>query len=142
MEDVISVYTRPYDPLHPVVCFDESNKQLVAESIEPLPMEPGEPLRYDYQYERNGVRNLFMFSEPLAGWRHVEVTERRTKQDYAQQMKYLVDVSYPDANRITVIHDQLNTHVPSSLYVTFEPAEAKGFLISWSFIILQSMVVG
>jgi len=128
MEDVISVYTRPYDPLHPVVCFDESNKQLVAESIEPLPMEPGEPLRYDYQYERNGVRNLFMFSEPLAGWRHVEVTERRTKQDYAQQMKYLVDVRYPDANRITVIHDQLNTHVPSSLYVTFEPAEAKRIL--------------
>lgn len=128
MEDVIDVYTRPYDPLHPVVCFDESNKQLVGETVEPLPMEPGQPQRYDYQYERNGVCNLFMFSEPLAGWRHVEVTNQRTKQDYAQQMKYLVDVRYPDAERITVVHDQLNTHVPSSLYAAFEPAEAKRIL--------------
>jgi len=128
MEDVLDLYTRPYDPVHPVVCFDESNKQLVAETVEPLPMEPGQPQRYDYQYERNGVRNLFMFSEPLAGWRHVEVTDRRTKQDYAQQMKYLVDIRYPDAERITVIHDQLNTHVPSSLYTAFAPAEAKRIL--------------
>ena len=128
MEDVLDVYTRPYDPVHPVVCFDESNKQLVAETVEPLPMEPGQPQRYDYQYERNGVINLFMFSEPLAGWRHVEVTDRRTKQDYAQQMKYLVDIRYPDAERITVIHDQLNTHVPASLYAAFEPAEAKRIL--------------
>ncbi len=128
MEDVIDVYTRPYDPLYPVVCFDESNKQLVGEIIEPLPMEPGQPQRYDYQYERHGVCNLFMFSEPLAGWRHVEVTNRRTKIDYAQQMKYLVDVRYPDAEIITVIHDQLNTHVPSSLYQAFEPAEAKRLL--------------
>ena len=105
MEDVIDVYTRPYDPLHPVVCFVESNKQLVAETGEPLPMEPDKPQRYDYQYERNGVSNLFMFSEPLAGWRHVEVTDRRTKKDYAQQMKYLVDVRYPDAQVITVVHD-------------------------------------
>lgn len=128
MEDVIDVYTRPYDPLHPVVCFDESNKQLVGETVEPLPMEPGQPQRYDYQYERHGVCNLFMFSEPLAGWRHVEVTDRRTKQDYAQQMKYLVDVCYPAAALITVVHDQLNTHVPSSLYEAFEPAEAKRIL--------------
>lgn len=128
MEDVIDVYTRPYDPLHPVVCFDESNKQLVGETVEPLPMEPGQPQRYDYQYERNGVCNLFMFSEPLAGWRHVEVTNQRTKQDYAQQMKYLVDARYPNAERITVIHDQLNTHVPSSLYTAFEPTEAKRIL--------------
>lgn len=128
MEDVIDVYTRPYDPAHPVVCFDESNKQLVGETVEPLPMEPGQPQRYDYQYERNGVCNLFMFSEPLAGWRHVEVTDRRTKQDYAQQMKYLVDVRYPDAEVITVVHDQLNTHVPSALYETFAPAVAKRIL--------------
>lgn len=94
MEDVLDIYTRPYDPLHPVVCFDESNKQLVKEICSPLPMEPDQPQRYDYQYERNGVSNLFMFSEPLAGWRHVEVTDRRTKQDYAQQMKYLVDERY------------------------------------------------
>ena len=128
MEDVIDVYIRPYDPLHPVVCFDESSKQLVLETIEPLPMEPGQNQRYDYEYERNGVCNLFMFSEPLAGWRHVEVTDRRTKLDYAQQMKYLVDVRYPDAALITVVHDQLNTHVPSSLYQAFEPAEAKRIL--------------
>lgn len=128
MEDVRDVYTRPYDPMHPVVCFDETNKQLVGETLEPLPMEPGQPQRYDYQYERHGVCNLFMFSEPLAGARHVEVTDRRTKQDYAQQMKYLVDVRYPDAERITVVHDQLNTHVPSSLYQAFEPGVAKRIL--------------
>lgn len=128
MEDVIDVYKRPYDPLYPVVCFDESNKQLVTEIVEPLPMKPGQPQRYDYQYERNGVCNLFMFSEPLAGWRHVEVTDRRTKIDYAQQMKYLVDVRHPNAEMITVIHDQLNTHTPSSLYEAFEPASAKRIL--------------
>lgn len=128
MEDVLDVYTRPYDPEHPVVCFDESNKQLVKETVEPLTLEPGKPPRYDYQYERNGVCNLFMFSEPLAGWRHVEVTDRRTKKDYAQQMKYLVDVRYPNAQMITVVHDQLNTHVPSSLYEAFEAKEAKRIL--------------
>ena len=128
MEDVINVYVRPYDPLHPVVCFDESNKQLVAEIGEPLPVEPGKPQRYDYEYERHGVCNLFMFSEPLTGWRHVEVTDRRTKQDYAQQMKYLVDVRYPHAEMITVVHDQLNTHVPSALYEAFKPADARRIL--------------
>ncbi len=128
MEDVLDVYTRAYDPQNPVVCFDESNKQLVAETIEPLPMEPGEPQRYDYQYERNGVCNLFMFNEPLAGWRHLAVTDRRTAIDYAQQMKYLVDVRYPDARQITLVHDQLNTHVPASLYKAFEPVEAKRIL--------------
>ena len=128
MEDVLDVYTRPYDPLHPSVCFDESSKQLVAETREPLPAEPGKPERYDYQYERNGVSNLFMFFEPLGNWRHVEVTDRRTAIDYAQQMKYLVDERYPDAIKITIIHDQLNTHVPASLYKAFEPAEAKRIL--------------
>ena len=128
MEDVLAVYTRPKDPLHPWVCFDESNKQLVAEKIEPLPAEPGQPERYDYQYERNGVSNLFMFFEPLAAWRHVEVTDRRTAIDYAQQMKYLVDKRYPDAIKITVIQDQLNTHEPASLYKAFDPAEAKRIL--------------
>ncbi len=128
MEDVLDVYTRSYDPLHPSVCFDESNKQLVAETREPLPAEPGKPERYDYQYERNGVSNLFMFFEPLGNWRHVEVTDRRTAVDYAQQMKYLVDERYPDAIKITIIHDQLNTHVPASLYKAFEPSEAKRIL--------------
>ena len=128
MEDVLDVYIRPYDPLHPWVCFDESNKQLVAETIEPLPAEPGQPERYDYQYERNGTANLFMFFEPLGAWRHVEVTNRRTAIDYAQQMKYLVDERYPDAIKITIIHDQLNTHVPASLYKAFKPDEAKRIL--------------
>ena len=128
MEDILDVYTRPEDPFHPSVCFDESNKQLVAETREPLPAEPGKPERYDYQYERNGVSNLFMFFEPLGSWRHVEVTDRRTAIDYAKQMKYLVDERYPDALKITVIHDQLNTYVPASLYKAFEPNEAKRIL--------------
>ncbi|ARV58897.1 IS630 family transposase [Nostocales cyanobacterium HT-58-2] len=128
MEDVLDVYTRPYDPNHPQVCFDESSKQLVAEKIEPLPAEPGKEQRYDYQYECNGVCKLFMFFEPLAGWRYVEVTNQHTAIDYAHQMKYLVDDIYPNANKITVVHDQLNTHVPSSLYKAFEPAEAKRIL--------------
>jgi hypothetical protein len=128
MEDVLSVYTRPYDPRYPVVCFDETSKQLVLEKQVPLPAKPGQPKRYDYEYERNGVCNLFMMSEPLAGWRHVEVTERRTKQDYAYQLKYLVDERYPDAEWITVVHDQLNTHDPSALYETFAPQEAKRIL--------------
>ena len=128
MEDILDVYTRPYDPLHPSVCFDESSKQLVAETRQPLPAEPGKPERYDYQYERNGVSNLFMFFEPLGNWRHVEVTNRRTAIDYAKQMKYLVDERYPNAIKITVIHDQLNTHVPASLYKAFEPDEAKRIL--------------
>lgn len=128
MEDVLDVYTRPKDPRHPFVCFDESNKQLVAETQLPLPAEPGKPERYDYQYERNGVSNMFMFFEPLGSWRHVEVTDRRTAIDYAKQMKYLVEERYPDALKITVIHDQLNTHVPASLYKAFEPKEAKRIL--------------
>lgn len=128
MEDVLSVYTRPYDPSHPVVCFDETSKQLVLEKQVPLPAKPGQLERYDYEYERNGVSNLFMMSEPLTGWRHVEVTDRRTKQDYAHQMKYLVDVCYPDTEWVTVIHDQLNTHDPSALYETFEPEEARRIL--------------
>ena len=125
MEDVLDIYKRPYDPQYPVVCFDESSKQLVKEIIEPLPMEPDQPQRYDYQYERNGVSNLFMFFEPLSAWRHVEVTDQHTAVDYAQQMKYLVDVRYSNATKITIVHDQLNTHVPASLYKAFEPAEAK-----------------
>jgi hypothetical protein len=128
MEDVLNIYTSRYDPLYPWVCFDESSKQLVAETLDPIAMEPGEPQRYDYQYERRGVNNLFLFFEPLTSWRHVQVTERRTAIDYAQQMKYLVDERYPDAAKITVIHDQLNTHVPASLYKAFPPAEARRIL--------------
>ena len=128
MEDVLDVYKQPYDPLYPQVCFDECSKQLVSETRAPLPVEPGQAGRYDYEYERNGVCNLFMFSEPLAGWRHVEVTAHRTAIDYAHQMKYLVDERYPDAIKIRLVHAQLNTHVPASLYKAFQPAEAKRIL--------------
>ena len=128
MEEVLEVYTRPYDPDHPVICFDESNKQLVSERIEPLPMQPDQPQRYDYQYQRNGVCNLFVFFEPLGDWRHIQVTQQRTAVDYAQQMKYLVDVLYPHVTPITVVQDQLNTHVAASLYKAFEPVEARRIL--------------
>jgi len=114
MEDILDIYTKPYDQKHPVVGFDESNKQLVGEIVEPLPLEPGQPQRYDYQYERHGVCNLFMFSEPLNGWRHIEVPARRTAIDYAQQLKYLVDIKYPDVEKITIIQDNLNPHSPAS----------------------------
>jgi len=107
---------------------DETSKQLVSEVNQPIPASPGQVERYDYEYERQGVSNLFMLFEPLAGWRHVKVTERRTKQDWAWLMKDLVDVHYPDAEIIRLVMDNLNTHVASSLYETFEPAEAKRIL--------------
>lgn len=128
MEDVLDVYTRPANPDYPMVCLDESSKQLVKETRIPLPVKPGHPQYYDYEYERNGVCNLFMLSEPLAGWRHVEVTDRRTKKDYARIVKYLVDERYPHVQRITLIQDNLNTHVPSALYEAFQSAEAKRIL--------------
>ncbi|BAY32177.1 transposase [Nostoc carneum NIES-2107] len=128
MEEVLDVYKRPYDETNPWVCFDESCKQLVKEIRDPIPTEPGQLERYDYQYERNGVANLFMFFEPLTGWRHVEVTDQRTAVDYAHQMKYLVDERYPQADKIGVIQDQLNTHAKASLYKAFEPKEAKRIL--------------
>lgn len=128
MEEVLDVYIRPYDSDYPVVCLDETSKQLIKETRLPLPRKPGHPQYYDYEYERNGVCNLFMLSEPLAGWRHVEVTDRRTKKDYAQILKYLVDKRYPHASRITVVQDNLNTHVKSAVYEAFEPEEAKRIL--------------
>jgi hypothetical protein len=128
MEEVLDIYQRPYDEKNPWVCFDESCKQLVKETREIIPPEPGQLERYDYQYERNGVANLFMFFEPLTGWRHIEVTDQRTAIDYAHQMKYLVDERYPQAEKIGVIQDQLNTHVKASLYKAFPPEEAKRIL--------------
>jgi len=128
MEAVLDVYTQPYDPHYPVICMDESSKQLVGETRQPLPVEPGQPARYDYEYQRNGVCNLFLFCEPLVGWRHIEVTERRTQHDWAWAMKTLVDDYYPAADRIRVVLDNLNTHVPASLYATFPPAEAHRLL--------------
>lgn len=128
MEDVLQLYTNVYDPDYPLVCFDESSKQFIAETRKPLPAEPGQPERFDYEYQRLGVSNLFMFFEPLTGWRHVEVTDQRTQIDYAQQMKYLVDERYPQAKKITIVQDNLNTHMGASLYKAFIPAEARRIL--------------
>ncbi len=128
MEDVLDLYHEPYDPQCPTVCFDETSKQLVAETRPPRPAAPGRIAQYDYEYERNGVRNLFLFFEPLAGWRHIEVTERRTKLDWAHCMKELVDEFYPNAERIRVVMDNLNTHNPAALYEAFGPEEARRLL--------------
>ena len=125
MEDVLDLYAEPYDPDRPLVCFDETSKQLVADKTPGIRAKPGRLERYDYEYKRNGTCNLFMFCEPSKGWRHVEVTERRTAQDFARQMKWLVDEVYPDAPVVRLVLDNLNTHKPGSLYDTFEPAEAR-----------------
>ncbi len=125
MEDVLDVYVRPLDPKRPQVCFDESSKQHLKEVRTPLPGEPGQPARYDTEYERNGVSNLFMFFSPLLNWRHVKVTNHRKACDWAECMRELVDVQFPEAERITVVLDNLNTHTPAALYAAFEPAEAK-----------------
>ena len=128
MEEVLVVYQRPYDPALPVMCLDEASKQLVKETSIPIPAQPGQPQRVDYEYERNGTANLSMLCEPTTGWRRVQVTERRTAIDYAHLLKHLVDCDYPEALKITVVQDNLNTHSPASLYKAFEPAEARRIL--------------
>jgi hypothetical protein len=128
MEDVLDVYARPYDPKRPQVCFDEKSVQLIAETRRPLPSKPGQPERFDYEYQRRGTRNLFIYFQPLAGWRHIEVTERRTKVDFAHCMRYLVDELFPDAEVVVVVMDNLNTHSPAALYEAYEPEEAKRIL--------------
>lgn len=125
MEDVLDMYEEPYDPKRPKVCMDEKSKQLVADIRPTQPMKPGCPERYDYEYKRNGTRNLFIFFEPQRGWRHMEVTERRTACDFAHQMKWLVDEAYPQTQVVRVVLDNLNTHRIASLYEAFEPAEAR-----------------
>jgi hypothetical protein len=125
MEDVLEIYQRPLDPTHPVICMDETSKQLVGETRLALPLAPGQPQREDYEYERHGVANLFLFSEPLTGWREVQVTERRTRTDWAVAMRELSDRHYPAAERITVVLDNLNTHGPASFYEAFAPPEAR-----------------
>ena len=125
MEDVLEVYTRPYDPRRPQVCLDETSRQLLDEVTPPLPAAPGRPAREDYEYVRQGVCNLFLVCEPLRGWRHVTVGERRARTDFAHVVKELVDVHYPDAEALVLIMDNLNTHTPASLYEAFPPAEAK-----------------
>jgi hypothetical protein len=125
MEDVLEVYKRPYDSRRPVVCLDETSKQLIGEVRRPVPAAPGQVAHYDSEYVRHGVANLFMIVEPLAGRRDVEVTDRRTKKDYAQCLRKLSDELYPEAEVIVLVQDNLNTHSPASLYEAFPPAEAK-----------------
>ena len=125
MENVLEVYQRPYDPKRPVGCMDETSKQLVKETRVPMAAAPGRVQCYDYEYERNGVANLFMFCEPLRGWRRVEVTDRRTKVDWSRQIQTLVNADYPDADRITLVMDNLNTHAMASFYEAFTPTEAR-----------------
>ena len=125
MEDVLEVYKRPHDPGRPVVCLDETSKQLVGEIRTPLPVAPGRPTRYDCEYVRNGTANLFMAFEPLAGWRHVDVTETRRRGDWSWFVKRLLDGRYRDVERVVLVMDQLNTHSTASLYDTFPPEEAR-----------------
>jgi len=125
MEDVLDLYAEPYDPQRPVVCFDETITQLLADSRAPLPAEPGRPRREDYEYVRGGTRNLFLACEPKAGWRHVALTGQRTMQEFAHRMRWLVDEAYPDVPVIRLVLDNLNTHRTASLYETFPPAEAR-----------------
>jgi transposase len=125
MEDILEIYHLPYDPEYPVVCMDESSKQMIGEVHEPIPCAPGRPLRIDDEYVRNGVAEIFMEVEPLAGKRHVAVTEHRTKKDWAMQIKQMLNERYADAKKIRLVMDNLNTHSISSLYETFEPIEAR-----------------
>ena len=124
MEDVLDLYQPEYNPERPVVCFDETSRQLTGEVRPPIEAAPGRVARYDTEYQRNGTRNLFMICEPKGGWRHVEVTERRTAVDFAHQMRWLVDEAYPDAEVVRLVLDNLNTHQLGSLYEAFEPCEA------------------
>ena len=125
MEDILEVYQRPYDPQRPLVCLDETSKQLIAETRLPIAAKPGQPGRHDYEYRRNGTANLFMMFAPLEGWRHVNVTDCHTAVDYAQVLKELSDTHFPGSAKIVLVQDNLNTHKPASLYEAFPPAEAR-----------------
>ena len=125
MEDVLDVYHEPYDPSRPVVCMDETSKQLVAETRLPIPARPGQPRRFDYEYERQGAANVFMFAEPLRGWRWAPVSERRTRVDWAQAIRELLDVHYPTAEVVRLVMDNPNVHSVASLYEAFPPEEAR-----------------
>jgi len=125
MEDVLAVYERPYDPRYPVVCMDEQPTQLIEETRKEIECEPGHPKRYDYEYKRNGTAAIFMFTQPLDDWRKVKVRERRTKVDWAEEIKELLDVNFPEAEKVILVCDHLNTHVISSLYEAFPPEEAR-----------------
>jgi hypothetical protein len=125
MEDVLEVYHRPYDEKRPLVALDEASKQLVGEAVQPLPPEPGQPERFDYEYVRNGTANLFMVSEPLLGWRAIHVTRRRTAKDFAEVVRWLVEEVHADADKVVLVMDNLNTHKVASLYEAFPPEQAR-----------------
>jgi len=125
MEDVLDVYKQPYDPKRPLVCIDEMPKQLLMDTREPLMIRPGEPERFDYEYKRGGVADLFMLLEPLAGKRHIEITDQRRRVEWAEVMRIVSDELYPDAEKIVVVLDNLNTHVGAAFYLAFEPQEAR-----------------
>jgi hypothetical protein len=125
MEDVLDVYHRPLDPKRPLICLDEASKQLIGEAAQPVPAVPGQPERIDYEYTRNGTANLFMISEPLSGRRHVAVTDRRTAVDFAEAVRTLVEEMYPEAEKVVLVMDNLNTHKLASLYEAFPPEQAK-----------------
>ncbi|WP_442938642.1 IS630 family transposase [Nostoc sp.] len=139
MEDVLEIYHLPYNPNQPVICMDEQPIQLVKETRIPLPAKPGQPESVDYEYERNGTANIFMFTEPLSGWRKTVVSERRTAVDWATQIKHLLDNDYAQSDKIILVCDQLNTHKLSSLYVAFEPSTARLGSNVWKFITLPNM---
>ena len=125
MEDVLDVYHRPFDEKRPLVCLDEASKPLIGETVPPLPPEPGQPERFDCEYVRNGTANLFMISEPLLGWRAVQVTERRTAKDFAEVVRWLAEEVHPEAEKIVLVMDNLNTHKLASLYEAFPPEQAR-----------------
>lgn len=133
MEDILSLYTQPEDPQHPLVCMDEVPKQLLSDVRHPLHAQEGHPKRVDYEYKRHGVANLFMFFEPFAGRRHVRVTDTRTRRDWAQAMRHLSDEIHPDADKIIVVMDNLNTHTPAAFYLAFAPEEARRLINRFEF---------
>jgi hypothetical protein len=142
MEDVLDVYHWPRNPDRPVVCLDETSKQLIVDPREPIAARPGQPERYDYEYERNGTANLFMLFAPLEGWRHVDVTDRHTAVDYAEVLKDLSDMHYPGVSKIVLVQDNLNTHKPASLYEAFPPRRRAHWLSGFSGNTRPSTAVG
>lgn len=133
MEDILALYMQPEDPKRPLVCMDEVPKQLISDVRDPLPVQPGQSLRVDYEYERHGVANLFMFFEPFRGQRHIKVTDTRTRLDWAEAMRELSDEMHPEAEKIIVVLDNLNTHTPAAFYLAFEPEEARRLVNRFEF---------
>jgi DDE superfamily endonuclease len=142
MAKVLDVYHRPRDPACPLVCLDETSKQLIKETRVPIPARPGRPARTDYEYERNGTANIFMLFAPLEGWRHVEVTDRHAAVDYAHLLKDVSDRWYPNAAKIALVQDNLSTHKPASLYQAFPPAEARRLVERFEWPTRRSTAVG